>query len=64
VILDSGVRYRKESIIMTDREKERAERGVDSVTDYVEAKEIGDSEKAKASLAALATVAETTTTAA
>ncbi len=38
---------------MTDREKEKAEKGVDSVTDYVEAKEMGDHEKLKASLADL-----------
>ena len=40
---------------MTDREKEKAEKGVDSVTDYVEAREMGDHEKLKASLASLQT---------
>jgi hypothetical protein len=48
---------------MADKEKEKAERGVDSVTDYVEVKEIGDSEKAKASLAALASVTDKPVTA-
>ena len=38
---------------MTDKEKEKAERGVDSVTDYVEEREIGDVDKAKASLQGL-----------
>jgi hypothetical protein len=38
---------------MADKEKERAVRGVDSVTDYVEEKEIGNEEMAKASLSGL-----------
>ena len=39
---------------MADREKAKAERGVDSVTDYVEEKEIaGDTEKIKQGLTAV-----------
>ena len=38
---------------MADKEKEKAARGVDSVTDYVEDEVIGDAEKAKASLTGL-----------
>jgi hypothetical protein len=38
---------------VTDVEKAKAERGVDSVTDYVEEKEIGDEATAKASLSSL-----------
>jgi hypothetical protein len=38
---------------MVSKEQEKAARGVDSVTDYVEEKEIGDAEKAKQSLNSL-----------
>ena len=38
---------------MADREKAKEARGVDSVTDYVEEEQVGDEEKAKASLVGL-----------
>lgn len=46
---------------MADKEKEKAERGVDSVTDFVEDVEIGDEEKAKASLSELGPITEAPT---
>ena len=42
---------------MADKEKEKAERGVDSVSDYVEDTDIGDEERVKASLSGLQQVA-------
>jgi hypothetical protein len=46
---------------MADREKEKEERGVDSVTDYVEEKEMAnDTEKIKQNLTAVTSSSDST----